>query len=996
MKNYFLLKNQLLLVVFLFFTPIHIFASTDIISCSKNGFTILTINGVLSSENDAKNNKEGLKRYLPEQYNGQKIVVNYLHNPSHLGGLSDIFDVIKQGLFDQKSDYDLVEMVRDASQKIQTQKVLLVAHSQGNFYANNFYEKVGGNVGGIPLVSLGVYGVASPAKSVAGGGLYITSDTDTVIANVAEKTLGGVLRPNVHIPRDDSKDPLGHSFSDIYIEYEGGRIVREIQTSLSKLSSNTIQKENAPCIDPPVISQGHKIVGAMFSVADPVARVTKSVIAKTYTQTSTLMNAGAKVIAWLYSKSVSLARSFGSLSLASAIPPESLITGAIIEDGAVPPDTIVAPEVLPPDEVVVFDGDVVPLPIDIPPQIEEPSTTEVSSGGSSTNRESSGGGRAPSLPSDTVSPVITLNGDERIDIISGVIYEESGATAFDEIDGVRDVVVSGGVDTDTLGVHTVTYTAQDTSGNVSTRTRTVTVIGGGTQINFNLEHKISYQGDFVRCDATTGVGYPGNNMSVTTHISSTSWATPYQHTVNTGMPIGVPMYFIFGHYTTALVDCREGTHRHPYSNRFSYTTESGDSVVYDARSQNLITGFRFESASPLGFGAINQTPYTVAVVVPHGTDLTALTPTIEVSSGATITPTGGVARDFTGPVSYTVTSEDGTSQMYTINVVHSTGIMSTFSDLHRITYTGRFALCNMDTRTLVGTMDNIGIGTFVSSTNWATSYQHNENTNMIPRANMRFIFGPHAQSQSDCANNTYVSNYSNSFYYTTAYGLSIIYGTYTPPVQSSEKKILSFEIRDATDDISISLDESLYAGTISVPFEVDVTTLVPEITVSDHATISPASGIVTDFSSPISYTVTAENGTTAVYLVTVAIRPEVVLPPTLDTTPPFIENYTVDGSEDVRTVDPVSNPVTLVFTANESVDWVSIKIEKSDDPLVYKMFYSGGTCVDGELVCTKVWRDTSKGLLSSGEYRIKMYMKDTAGNIYREYLSPSKLIVDTP
>jgi hypothetical protein len=88
--------------------------------------------------------------------------------------------------------------------------------------------------------------------------------------------------------------------------------------------------------------------------------------------------------------------------------------------------------------------------------------------------------------------------------------------------------------------------------------------------------------------------------------------------------------------------------------------------------------------------------------------------------------------------------------------------------------------------------------------------------------------------------------------------------------------------------------------------------------------------------------------------------------------------------------------VTLVFTANESVDWVSVKIEKSDDPLVYKIFYSGGTCIDGELVCTKIWRDTSKGLLSSGEYRIKIYIKDTAGNTYREYLSPSKLIVDTP
>jgi hypothetical protein len=191
-------------------------------------------------------------------------------------------------------------------------------------------------------------------------------------------------------------------------------------------------------------------------------------------------------------------------------------------------------------------------------------------------------------------------------------------------------------------------------------------------------------------------------------------------------------------------------------------------------------------------------------------------------------------------------------------------------------------------------MDNIGIGTFVSSTQWATSYQNSENTTMIPFTNMRFIFGPHAQSQADCANNTYVSDYSNSFYYGTAYGSSIVYGSYLPPPQSGEKKIISFGIRDATDDVSISLDESLRTGLISVPFEIDVTTLVPEITVSALATISPLSGVATDFSSPVSYTVRAEDGTTAVYTIRAEVRPEVVVPPTSDTTPPFIENYTVN------------------------------------------------------------------------------------------------------
>ena len=37
-------------------------------------------------------------------------------------------------------------------------------------------------------------------------------------------------------------------------------------------------------------------------------------------------------------------------------------------------------------------------------------------------------------------------------------YEDQGASALDDVDGVVDVVVSGTVDVNTLGVYTLTYT----------------------------------------------------------------------------------------------------------------------------------------------------------------------------------------------------------------------------------------------------------------------------------------------------------------------------------------------------------------------------------------------------------------------------------------------------------------------------------------------------------------------------------------------------------
>lgn len=53
---------------------------------------------------------------------------------------------------------------------------------------------------------------------------------------------------------------------------------------------------------------------------------------------------------------------------------------------------------------------------------------------------------------------------------------------------------------------------------------------------------------------------------------------------------------------------------------------------------------------------IDEAAKTVTLVLPHGTALTNLTPTLTVSSRATYTPAG--AQDFTSPVTYTVTSED--------------------------------------------------------------------------------------------------------------------------------------------------------------------------------------------------------------------------------------------------------------------------------------------------------------------------------------------------
>jgi hypothetical protein len=82
-------------------------------------------------------------------------------------------------------------------------------------------------------------------------------------------------------------------------------------------------------------------------------------------------------------------------------------------------------------------------------------------------------------------------------------------------------------------------------------------------------------------------------------------------------------------------------------------------------STKAITAFSF--ASPAITGTIDETAHTITAILPNGSTLTELTPTIT-HTGASLSPASGAVQDFTNPVTYTVTAEDGTSQAYIATV----------------------------------------------------------------------------------------------------------------------------------------------------------------------------------------------------------------------------------------------------------------------------------------------------------------------------------------
>ncbi|MBB3836320.1 outer membrane protein assembly factor BamB [Runella defluvii] len=81
-----------------------------------------------------------------------------------------------------------------------------------------------------------------------------------------------------------------------------------------------------------------------------------------------------------------------------------------------------------------------------------------------------------------------------------------------------------------------------------------------------------------------------------------------------------------------------------------------------------ITKFSFAALSPAVDATIDATAKTISATVPAATDLTKLVPTITISDKATISPATGIAQDFSKEVSYTVTAEDASTQVYKVTV----------------------------------------------------------------------------------------------------------------------------------------------------------------------------------------------------------------------------------------------------------------------------------------------------------------------------------------
>lgn len=91
------------------------------------------------------------------------------------------------------------------------------------------------------------------------------------------------------------------------------------------------------------------------------------------------------------------------------------------------------------------------------------------------------------------------------------------------------------------------------------------------------------------------------------------------------------------------------------------------------------------------------------------------------------------------------------------------------------------------------------------------------------------------------------------------------YLDYTVTIKHDEAKILSFKLNDTYSGI---IDQANRNISVRVPTTTDVTNLIPTITTSEGAIVTPASGQAIDFTNPVDFIV-SYNTASAVYTVTV-------------------------------------------------------------------------------------------------------------------------------
>jgi hypothetical protein len=308
-----------------------------------------------------------------------------------------------------------------------------------------------------------------------------------------------------------------------------------------------------------------------------------------------------------------------------------------------------------------------------------------------------------------------------------------------------------------------------------------------------------------------------------------------------------------------------------YSTPLSYTVTAGDgstttytvTVIAAQSDAKTMNSFAIAGAT----GVIDEAANTIAVSVPFGTNLGALTATFgttgaAVKVGTTLQKSGVTLNNFTAPVTYTITAADGSTADYAVTVSaagNSAKALSAYA-LARVT-----GIINESAKTIAVTLPGGSDLTALIATYTTTGAS--------------VTVGSTVQKSGTTAN-----NFASPVNYlvTAADGSTATYKVTVSVAANSAKAITAFSFPGAV----ATINESAKTIAVTEPSGTSVTGLVASFTrtgvsVKVGAAVQTSGITANNFTSPVSYSVTAADGTTATYLVTVTLAaakgPAVVL-----------------------------------------------------------------------------------------------------------------------
>ena len=180
-------------------------------------------------------------------------------------------------------------------------------------------------------------------------------------------------------------------------------------------------------------------------------------------------------------------------------------------------------------------------------------------------------------------------------------------------------------------------------------------------INARLDAGDPYDGDicvfFAASSTATGILRVGDDYdggapdAVTKVIWDAGWSWSVGDTIVKTISAGIPAIDL-NSYAVFITNSN-------YPGTWSGTVTLTYDVPQDPNTTKDITAF----TSTYGAAVISGT--NISFLVPAGSSVTALAPTFT-HNGASASPASGTARDFTTPLSYTITALNGSTQTYTV------------------------------------------------------------------------------------------------------------------------------------------------------------------------------------------------------------------------------------------------------------------------------------------------------------------------------------------